>query len=103
MNLYNLNTQDLGNNFMEESSALRNKTTVKTIFIFLILNSIILLGILGIMIYGFCYLLPEKIEAFSSLLNNFQSYGNDIDEFSGKFDQVYDIIITLCNKTKLCT
>ena len=69
----------------------------------MILNSIILLGILGTMIYGFCYLLPQKINDFSSLLNNFQSYGNDIDEFSTKFNQVYDIIITLCNKTKLCT
>ena len=43
MQLYNLPTQELEDNFMENNDKKYkiSKTTVKTIFIFLILNSII--------------------------------------------------------------
>ena len=91
------------NNYSKTTRKYAPSSPIKTILIFLILNSIILLGVLGTIIYGFCYLLPEKIEGFSSLLNNFGQYGNDIDEFSTKFNEVYGIILSLCNKTKLCT
>lgn len=72
------------------------------ISVLIILNFIFTLLILLIISYGGFFILPKKINEFESLSSTFNKYGNDIDDFSTKFNDVYNIIKKICNETKIC-
>lgn len=96
-----LQITDLNSSFTNENRK-KIKINKLVILVLIILNFIFTSLILLIIIYGGFFILPKKIHEFESLSSTFNKYGDDIDDFSTKFNDVYNIIKKLCNESKLC-
>ena len=87
-----------------ETSSIKRTRSNKKLWTSLLV-SILILSVLNTIfsIYGYFFLLPEKINELTSLLGVIGGYGDKLNNFTTEFNNVYKIINGFCNNTGLCT